>query len=176
MDLEYHPFGSFIPKNVQYLVVGTFPGRQYSQRTKEENEADINAFSYGGRNQFWRIMERIYDVELPTRACKKQLFDNINVGLLDLIHACRRKNQSNLDSDLVDIVWNKAAFDLIFQEKNIKKVLCTGKGVADIFQKWYPEIPYIALPSPSPLYASMRFEDKVIFYKNVFPAYMDDVR
>ena len=72
--IEQHPFGSFLPQNVQYLVVGTFPGRLYSQRSAEENEADSNAFSYGGRNQFWRIMEKLYVTELPTRDSKKQLF------------------------------------------------------------------------------------------------------
>jgi hypoxanthine-DNA glycosylase len=171
MTLEYHPFGSFIPKNVQYLVVGTFPGRQFSQRSTFENEADTYAFSYGGRNQFWRIMEKMYGIELPNRDSKKQLFQTLNMGLLDVIQACRRKNQSNLDSDLIDIVWNKAEFDSIFKENNIKNVFCTGKGVAQIFQKWYPEMPCVALPSPSPLYAAMRFDEKYEFYKSVFPKY-----
>jgi hypoxanthine-DNA glycosylase len=171
MTLEYHPFGSFIPKNVQYLVVGTFPGRQFSQRSPFENEADTYAFSYGGRNQFWRIMEKMYGIELPNRDSKKQLFQTLNMGLLDVIQACRRKNQSNLDSDLIDIVWNKAEFDSIFKENNIKNVFCTGKGVAQIFQKWYPEMPCVALPSPSPLYAAMRFDEKYEFYKSVFPKY-----
>jgi hypoxanthine-DNA glycosylase len=169
MELEHHPFGSFIPKNVQYLVVGTFPGRQFSQRTAAENEADIYAFSYGGRNQFWRIMEKIYGVNLPTRDSKKHLFQHLNIGMLDVIQACRRKKSSNLDTDLTDIVWNQADFEQIFRENTIKTVFCTGKAVAQIFQKWYPEQACVALPSPSPLYAAMRFEEKLEFYKNVFP-------
>ena len=169
MSLEYHPFGHFIPENVQYLVVGTFPGRLYSQRTAAENEADAFAFSYGGRNQFWRIMEKIYARELPNRETKKLLFNDLNIGLLDLIHACRRKKQSNLDTDLMDIIWNKPQFELIFKEKDIKNVFCTGKGVAHIFQKWFPKVSCIILPSPSPLYASMRFDEKVDFYHNIMP-------
>lgn len=169
MDLEYHPFGSFIPHTVHYLVVGTFPGRQFSQRTLEENHADAFAFSYGGRNQFWRIMEKIYDVALPTRDSKKQFFESLNIGMLDVIQACRRKNPSNLDSDLVDIIWNQAEFEYIFKGNDIQKVLCTGKAVAQIFQKWYPKMPCVALPSPSPLYAAMPFDEKVDFYKLVFP-------
>jgi hypoxanthine-DNA glycosylase len=169
MNLEQHPFGSFIPENVAHLVVGTFPGRQFSQRSAAENEADVHAFSYGGRNQFWRILEKIYGVKLPTRDSKKQLFQDLNIGLLDVIKACRRKKPSNLDTDLTDIVWNKEEFDRILKENTIKNVFCTGKAVAQIFQKWHPEQACVALPSPSPLYAAMRFEEKLEFYKKVFP-------
>lgn len=169
LPIEQHPFGAFLPENTRFLVVGTFPGRLYAQRTAAENAADETAFSYAGRNQFWRIMEKIYDVALPTRTAKKQLFEDLNIGLIDLIQACRRKANTNLDTDLTDIVWNKPAFDLVFQEKNIEKVFCTGKAVAQIFRKWYPDIPTIALPSPSPLYAAMSFEAKTVFYASVFP-------
>ena len=169
MVLEYHPFGNFIPPEVKFLVVGTFPGRQYSQRSLEENEADESAFSYGGRNQFWRIMEKNYAVDLPNRAAKKQLFEAMNIGLIDLIHACNRKKKSSLDTDLTNIVWNKPQLDRVFKENNIEMTFCTGKGVAKIFQNWYPDKAFIALPSPSPLYAVMRFEEKLMFYKNVFP-------
>ena len=169
MSLEYHPFGSFMPPKTQYLVVGTFPGRLYSQRSKEENENDAQAFSYGGRNQFWRIMERLYGIQLDTKQHKKALFDHLNIGLIDLIKACRRKKPSNLDTDLMDIIWNQAEFDLVFEKHAIQTVFCTGKGVAQVFQKWYPEQTCIVLPSPSPLFAAMRFEEKVAFYKNVFP-------
>ena len=167
--IEQHPFGSFLPPNVQYLVVGTFPGRLYSQRSAAENAADPNAFSYGGRNQFWRIMEKNYNVELPTRDSKKALFQKQNIGLVDVIKACRRKNNTNLDTDLTDIVWNKAEFEAVFAENKIKTVFCTGKAVAKIFEKWYPSVPCVALPSPSPLYAAMRFEAKIDFYRSVFP-------
>lgn len=169
MLLEQHPFGSYIPNDVQCLIVGTFPGRQFSQRSTADNEADFTAFSYGGRNQLWRIMEKIYGLELPTRDSKKQLLDTLHMGLVDVIQACRRKKASNLDTDLTDIVWNQAEFERIFKENNIQTVFCTGKAVAQIFQKWYPEHTCVVLPSPSPLYAMMRFEEKVDFYRTVFP-------
>ena len=120
-------------------------------------------------------MEKIYGVNLPTRDSKKALFQDHNIGLIDVIKACRRKKASNLDTDLVDIVWNKPEFDLILTENNIKNVFCTGKAVAQIFQKWYPEQPCVALPSPSPLYAAMRFDDKLNFYKTVFPEPFDSL-
>ena len=167
--LEVHPFGPFVQPNTRYLVVGTFPGRQFSQRSAAENEADPTAFNYGGRNQFWRIMEKIYTVELPDRASKQRLFEEKCLGLMDLIAACRRKKDSNLDSDLADIVWNKPAFEQLFAAQDIDAVLCTGKGVATIFKTWFPDKRCVILPSPSPLFAAMRFEDKLAFYRGIFP-------
>ncbi len=168
-SLEQHPFGAFLPSDVRYLVVGTFPGRQFSQRSAAENETDLTAFSYGGRNQFWRIMEKIYEVDLPNRASKQVIFTQNGIGMMDLIAACRRKKNSNLDTDLTDIVWNRPAFEHLFGTQQIDAVFCTGKGVATIFKGWFPDVNCVALPSPSPLFAAMRFEEKVAFYQNVFP-------
>jgi hypoxanthine-DNA glycosylase len=167
--LEQHPFGAFLPPNTRYLVVGTFPGRQFSQRSAAENEADLTAFSYGGRNQFWRIVEKIYSVELSNRAEKRAIFTEKHIGMMDLIAACRRKKNSNLDTDLTDIVWNRPAFERLFESQQIETIFCTGKGVATIFKTWFPDVHCVVLPSPSPLFAAMRFEDKLAFYKSVFP-------
>jgi hypoxanthine-DNA glycosylase len=167
--LEQHPFGAFLPQNTRFLVVGTFPGRQFSQRSATENEADLTAFSYGGRNQFWRILEKIYAVELPNRVEKQALFTQKNIGMMDLIAACRRKKNSNLDTDLTDIVWNRPAFERLFENQQIETIFCTGKGVATIFKNWFPDIHCVVLPSPSPLFAVMSFEEKLAFYQSVFP-------
>lgn len=169
MQRETHPFGHFIPPNVEYLVVGTFPGRLYSQRTAAENEADEMAFSYGGRNQFWRIMEKIYGIELLTRTSKKALFNNLKIGLIDIIHSCERKNQSNADTDLINIEWNRDVIERILIENDIKNILCTGVSVLKMIKTWFPDAPAMALPSPSPRYAVLSFEKKVALYKTVFP-------
>ena len=171
MNVEIHPFGAFLPKNMRYLLVGTFPGKQYSQLSQEEVWADLLAWSYAGKNQFWRIMEKIYNISLPDRRAKQLLFSELEIGLTDLIVSCSRKDNTNLDSNLTNITWNKAAFETFFQEKNNLTVFCTGKGVADILKKWFPEHhdKIVSLPSPSPIYASMKLEEKISFYKNVFP-------
>ena len=171
MQVEVHPFGAFLPKNLNYLLVGTFPGKQYSQMSQAEVLADPLAWSYAGKNQFWRIMENIYDVSLPDREAKQLLFNELGIGLIDLIYSCSRKNNTNLDNNLVNITWNKAAFEHLLIEKKDLIFFCTGKGVADILKKWLPEHGdnIVSLPSPSPIYASMKLEEKIAFYKNVFP-------
>lgn len=171
MQIEHHAFGAFLPERVAYLVVGTFPGKQFTQMSKAEVWADETAWSYGGKNQFWRIMETIYDVELPSRAAKQLLFKELHIGMMDLIQSCSRKNNSNLDNNLENITWNRVAFEEILATQNIKAIFTTGKGVALTLKKWFPEWQekIIALPSPSPRYANMSFYEKRAFYENVFP-------
>ncbi len=171
MSIETHPFGAFLPDDVAYLVVGTFPGKQFSQLSSEEVSANQTAWSYGGRNQFWRIMEELYSVTLTTRAEKQDLFRSLRIGMMDLILSCSRKNDSNLDNNLENITWNTLAFETLLAEKKIEKIFCTGKGVAVILKKWFPDWAekIIALPSPSPRFANQNITEKTNFYKTVFP-------
>jgi hypoxanthine-DNA glycosylase len=170
---EVHPFGSFLTENTKIVITGTFPGRFFAQRSAEENEADELAFSYAGRNQFWKILEKIYDIQLSNRAEKKDFLRSKNIGLMDLYHTIKRKKQSNLDTDLLIVKDNRAAFETLFEEKKIEKIFCTGKGVAQILEKWFPEKKekIVALPSPSPLYAAMTFQQKTEIYRELLLAF-----
>jgi G:T/U-mismatch repair DNA glycosylase len=167
--IEKHPFGSFLPENVRYVLVGTFPGRKFSQRSTAENEADAYAFSYGGRNQLWKFLGEIFHLELHTREEKKAFLTKYKIGLMDLYQAVERLKASNLDTDLRVIQDNKINLATLFQLESLEMVYCTGKGVAAILQKWFPEYKdkIIGLPSPSPA-ARMPIEEKKRQYKIAF--------
>lgn len=171
--LEYHPFGSFLPHHVKYLVVGTFPGKQYSQLPKEVVLNDPMAWSYAGRNQFWTILAEIYECELVTKAQKQALSTELQLGFCDLIKAAHRKDNNNQDNNLTDIVWNKPEFEAIFEKNQIETVYCTGVAVAKMFTAWFPtrKDSIVALPSPSPLYAAMKYAEKVEKYRLLLPRY-----
>ena len=125
MQIEVHPFGAFLPENLNYLLVGTFPGKQYSQMFQAEVLADPLAWSYAGKNQFWRIMENVYGLSLPDRKSKQLLFSELGIGAMDLIYSCSRKNDTNLDNNLVNITWNKAAFEHLLSKKNDLREFCS---------------------------------------------------
>lgn len=169
--IEYHPFGNFLPTTVTHIVVGTFPGRLFTQMPKEKVFADATAWSYAGKNQFWKIISSIYDVPLENRLQKQQLFTALNIGMMDLIISCRRKDNNNLDENLIDITWNRAAFEAMIEANPNLYFLCTGKNVAAILHKWLPthRDRIVALPSPSPRYAQMHLTAKADFYKQHFP-------
>jgi len=162
--IEYHPFPPFIPKDCQRLIVGSFPGKENTRNPTDES------WSYGARrNQFWPIMEAVFETQLPTKKAKQNLLATHKIGLADIIQSCERSKNSNLDSNLINKTYNPH-LEKIISDKPIKQLLFTGKGVMKEFQKHFricENVELIALPSPSPAFMMMTFQQKVDVYKSV---------
>ena len=64
----------------------------------------------------------------------------------------------------------KPNFAKLFDIETIEKIYYTGKGVADIMTKWFPEQrnKIIGLPSPSPA-SRQSLEIKIAAYRVAFP-------
>ncbi len=57
---EKHPFPAFIPKNIEYLIIGSFPGKGQAELQLSEEH-----WFYGAkRNLFWKIIEQVYETPL----------------------------------------------------------------------------------------------------------------
>lgn len=169
MQTEIHPFGEYIPSDSKYLILGSFVGR----RTDDDN---FDWFYGTKRNQFWKILEEVYEIPLVNKKIKKKLCDLKKIALADIIFSCKRKNNSNLDMNLVDIVFNKKGVQKIFKKNNIKKVFFTSRFVELSFKKNFkfilikhPNLKMITLPSPSPRYAVMSQDQKIKIYKKLLP-------
>lgn len=164
--IEKHPFEPFVPKDCEILVLGSFPGKESTQNTREDD------WFYGAkRNQFWKILELVYNKELKSVTQKQNLFSELKIGITDIIDACERKENSNKDGNLINIKYNER-IDSILNKNSISKILFTSKGVYQDFIKNYNftiNIDLIILPSPSPIYRRMSFENKVVAYQKNFP-------
>ncbi len=58
--IETHPFAAFIPENIEYLIIGSFPGKGQTDLTLSEEH-----WFYGAkRNLFWKIIEQVYGTSL----------------------------------------------------------------------------------------------------------------
>lgn len=165
--VEVHPFGNFIPANTQYLLLGSF--------TTKPNDNYL-WFYANGRNQFWPIMEEIYAQELDTKDRQQKLFRDLDMALADIILSCERKNGSNLDNNLTNIVYNTNAVDKIILGNEIEKIFFTSRFVESSFSRLFqdtiqkhPEMKLIYLPSPSPRHATMSMQEKIQRYKRVLP-------
>lgn len=165
--IETHPFGDFIPQNSKYLLIGSFT-------TKPKD--DYVWFYANGRNHFWPIMENVFEIELKTKNSQQQLFEDLNMALSDIIYSCERKNGSNLDNNLINIVYNIKGITNIIENNKIEKIFFSSRFVETKFKKIFkgiieanPHIELVYLPSPSPRYAAMNRQEKINEYKRLLP-------
>jgi hypoxanthine-DNA glycosylase len=163
--LETHPFGNFVPKNAKYLLLGSFTGKS--------GDPAYDWFYCSKRNQFWSILENVYDRKLPSKKDKQGLFTKLGMAMADIIYQCERKKGNNLDSNLINIIYNIEAIEKMLQENNIEKIFFSSRFVENKFRRLFkavkPEL--ITLPSPSPRYAQMTLKQKVARYKEVLPSF-----
>src|SRR5436190_20749476 len=159
--IETHPFGNFIPENIQYLILGSFTSAKIAKGS------DYDWFYSNGRNQFWKIIEGVYNLELTRKEEKIELFTKLNIGIVDIIYQCERKESSSLDNNLINIVYNPE-LEEILRTKHIKAIFFSSRFVENHFKKIFknliqefPEIELITLPSPSPRYAAMSRGEKI---------------
>ena len=144
-------FPPLIGGNPRTLILGTFP----SPLSREKGEY------YGNpRNQFWRIIYRVFDVrDADDDYGLKQafLFKN-GVAVWDVIAQC--ESDGALDSAIRDPVYNTSLPALIV-ERGISRVFFNGGNAYVFYKRGIGSIGGNVLPSTSPTYAGMRFEDKL---------------
>ncbi|OGC92164.1 hypothetical protein A3D85_03485 [Candidatus Amesbacteria bacterium RIFCSPHIGHO2_02_FULL_47_9] len=163
--IETHPFGVFIPPQAKYLLLGSFTGK------------GIYNWFYGTkRNQFWPILETVYQTKLTDKKPQQQLFTQLRLAIADIIYQCERIKGNNLDTNLTNIVYNIIPIQKIFETHNIHTVYFSSRFVEQKFRllfkniiEKFPAIVYVTLPSPSPRYAALSLNEKIKIYAQVLP-------
>lgn len=124
------------------IILGSFPiwsltQREDTQSLKHDLKRILNKkkeefpFFYGSStNKFWIWYKEYIDDEIVLGNIEsiKNSIERNEIGLTDVILSCKRKNQSALDKDLSQRVYNHD-FILYPKEGQILKILCTSKGV-----------------------------------------------
>ena len=174
---ETHAFGNFVPRGAKYLISGSFTVKQAVKGTPAYDDS-YNWFYDKKRNQFWPILEAVYGLELKDTVSRQKLFIKLGIAMADIIYQCERTNDSNLDVNLTNLVYNTKAITRILAKYPIGKILFTSrfteKKFKQIFKKiivHYPNIELVTLPSPSPRYAAMRLSEKIEKYKELLPKF-----
>ena len=168
--LETHPFAAFCPPSAKYLMLGSF--------TAVKKDEAYDWYYCSKRNQFWPMIEEVYDVKLPSGKSKQELFAKFSIAITDIIYQCERKHGNSLDANLINFVYNTKAIEKILKENPIEKILFSSRFVEKEFKRKfkelimkYSQIELVTLPSPSPRYAAMSRKEKVRRYKEIFPKF-----
>jgi hypoxanthine-DNA glycosylase len=164
-EIETHPHKPSVPPNATVLILGSFPGKNYTSPLCEDEW-----FYASKRNQFWAIMKGVYNAELITTGDKKNLFSKHGIAIADVFLKIRRTENNNLDSNLEIIAYNDKALKKILNENKFDSIFFTGKLVEKHFSKLFPSIKNgECLPSPSPRYARMSLKEKINVYRKKLP-------
>jgi len=129
-----HPWGPFIPKGANKLIIGTIPPPRFCKKHQELFDDDVN-FYYGSRdNSFWPLIQKVLNKELDytnTRIAIKQreeILKELSAGITDIIAECIHKNNSASDEDLKDII-RKDLKKLLLENEYIDTLIYTSEFV-----------------------------------------------
>ena len=152
-----HPIEPIAFEDSWMLILGSFP----SLKSFEDE------FYYAHpKNQFWPILSEIYGKPTQTKEEKIELLRFAKLALWDVIASCERTNSA--DSNLKNAVPNDIE-GLLKKYQNIEMVFFTGKTAEKLYKKHFLHfaLPTALLPSPSPAYAAMGFEEKLEKWKEL---------
>lgn len=168
--IETHPLKPFVPNNSKYLLVGSFVSNNI------KTNVDYDWYYCSKRNQFWQIIELVYEVKLPTTELKQKLFQDLKLAVTDIIYQCERRDGNSLDNNLINIVFNIGVINSILEKNKIEIIYFSSRYVEKLFKKVfknfeqnYENIDLITLPSPSPRYAKLNLKQKIEKYREALP-------
>ncbi len=151
-------FPPVIDQRTEILILGSFPG-----------EASLSAQQYYAhpRNQFWKLTGALINEDLVALPYTERLLrlSAHRIGLWDVIAACAR--EGSLDSAIRQAQHND--FALLKQQCPQLRRVCfngktSGKQEALFAQAGFETI---ILPSSSPAYALLTFEQKLAAWRGI---------
>ena len=146
MRLE-HPFDPVADDRSRVLVLGSFPSIASFQ-------AD---FYYAHpRNQFWPIMEQLFNVTLEDKTARRAFALEQGIALWDSYASLSELTPNDIPAFLAG-------------HPAIRHIFCTGRKAYEGCTKAFPDLPgpCTLLPSTSPAYAAMRFDAKLEAYRQL---------
>lgn len=157
-------FAPIVSGNASVLILGTMP-----------SEASLLRQQYYGhpRNAFWPMMIAMFGLDpgLCYQRRKEMLMEN-GIAVWDVLQSCNRLGSQDSNIKLATIKTNDLAG--FFTEYNcIKRVYFNGRMAEKLYQKQilpalnhrFSYLEYQCLPSTSPAYASLKFEQKMEAWK-----------
>ena len=133
-----HPFEPFVSKNTKTLILGTFPGKDFTDPNKENDKED---WYYGtDRNEFWELIEYALGCKensLRKIKEKKEVLKKHYIGITDIVKKAKRKEDNNSDENL-EVMETNDLNSLLDKYKDIDTIVLTSKDMyTQFFKKYY---------------------------------------
>ena len=135
-----HPFEPFVSKNTKTLILGTFPGKDFTDPNKENDKED---WYYGtDRNEFWELIEyalgcKENSLKKMTRDEKKEVLKKHNIGITDIVKKAIRTENNNSDENL-EVMETNDLNSILDKYKGIDTIVLTSKDMyTKFFKKYY---------------------------------------
>ena len=157
-------FAPIVSDNARVLIVGTMP-----------SEASLLRQQYYGhaRNAFWPIMGELlgFAPDLCYQRRKTLLMEH-GIAVWDVLQSCHRLGSLDANIKLATIKTNDFA-GFFAAYTGIKRVFFNGGTAEKLYQKRilptlnhrFSYLEYQRLPSTSPAYAALKFEQKIEAWK-----------
>lgn len=153
-------FPPVVATDPRVLVLGSLPGRR---------SIAVREYYAHPQNAFWRIMGRLFGAgpELPYET-RTDLLRKNGVALWDVLAGSRRPGSMDSGIDMTTARTNDLA-TFLGAYGSIRLVCFNGRKAASLFENLVvpdpdelrTDIRYVTLPSTSPAFAAMSFEEKL---------------
>ncbi len=154
MEKLIHNIAPIYNRYSKILILGSFPSRKSRE----------HCFYYAHpQNQFWQILSDVFSEKIEN---KKQFLLKHNIALWDVVASCEIKGSN--DATIKNITVND--INSLVKKTNIKVIYTTGKKAFNLYKKYLEVeigIKAIYLPSTSPCYKKMSYNEKLIQYKQI---------
>lgn len=147
-----------MPPDARLLIMGSFPG-----------EASLAAQQYYAhpRNQFWRLLSGVLDDDFASPRYEDRLakLARHRIGLWDVIIACERKG--SLDSAIRRA--QAADFSILHGGFPALRTIAFNGKTSGRFAPQFEAAGFrtVILPSSSPAYAQLSFEEKLVRWRTL---------
>jgi hypoxanthine-DNA glycosylase len=159
-----HGFEPIEDKNAKVLILGSMPG-----------STSLAAGQYYAhtQNAFWRIISQLlrFDLTSPYEV-RIQALKSAKIALWDVLQSCVR--EGSLDTMIKRDTQVANDFQTFFKtHTNITHVFFNGTKAEHYFMRYMVHnidnraISFLRLPSTSPAYAAMPFEQKLIAWRAI---------
>ncbi len=152
-------FPPIIDKESKILILGSIPGVK---------SLEMQQYYAHPQNKFWKIIFELFTEKFTTDYDERiKILEKYHVALWDVIDNCERKG--SLDSEIRNEEANKIG-ELLHSYPNIKAIFCNGQKYHKNLLKILPKnfhLPIIVLPSTSPAYASLKYEEKLLSWQGI---------